>query len=90
VKIADKEHPITKGMSDFDIHDETYGNYYTSKDVHVLMTTDNPKNDPELAWVKEYGHSRVFFLMLGHDAAAWKNAAYGEILARGIRWTAGR
>ena len=90
VKIADKEHPITKGLADFEIHDETYGNYFTAKDVHVLLTTDNPKNDPELAWVKEYGHSRVFFLMLGHDAMAWKNAAYGEILARGIRWAAGR
>lgn len=88
-KIVDEEHPITKGVSDFDIHDETYGNYYTAPDVTVLMTTDNPKNDPEIAWVKEYGHSRVFYLMLGHDDLAWKNPMFPEIVGRGIRWAAG-
>ncbi len=87
--IVDKEHPITKGLSDFDIHDETYGNYYTAPDAKVLMTTNNPKNDPEIAWVKTYGNSRVFYLMLGHDNQAWKNPAFLEIVGRGIRWTAG-
>jgi type 1 glutamine amidotransferase len=90
IKIADKEHPITKGLSEFDIHDETYGNYYTASDVSVLMTTDNPKNDPEIAWVKKYGNSRVFYLMLGHDNLAWKNPKFPEILGRGIRWAAGK
>jgi type 1 glutamine amidotransferase len=59
-------------------------------DVKVLLTTDHPKNDPKIAWVKEYGKSRVFFLMLGHDSKAWKNPNYPEILSRGIRWAAGR
>jgi len=90
VTIADKDHPITKGLKDFEIHDETYGKYYTSPDVTVLLTTDHPKNDPELAWVKDYGKSRVFFFMLGHDAKAWANPAFSEILSRGIRWAAGK
>ena len=90
VTIADQEHPITRGLSDFTIHDETYGNYYTSPDVKVLMTTDNPKNDPEIAWVKNYGKSRVFYFMLGHDSRAWQNPAYPEIVHRAIRWSAGR
>lgn len=89
IKIADKEHPITKGLGDFEIHDETYGNYYTSPEVTVLMTTDNPKNDPEIAWVKKYGNSRVFYFMLGHDNLAWRNPKFPEIVARGIRWAAG-
>ena len=90
VTVADKEHPITRGLRDFEIHDETYGKYYTAPDVKVLLKTDNPKNDPELAWVKEYGKSRVFYFMLGHDKHAWKNPNYPEIVGRGIRWTAGR
>jgi type 1 glutamine amidotransferase len=90
VTIADKEHPITRGLKDFTIHDEVYNKYYVAPDVKVLLTTDHPKNDPKIAWVKEYGKSRVFFLMLGHDSKAWKNPNYPEILSRGIRWAAGR
>jgi len=89
VKIVDKRHPITKGLSDFEIHDETYGKYYTASDVTVLMTTDHPKNDPEIAWVKKYGNSRVFYFMLGHDNLAWKNPKFPEIVRRGIGWAAG-
>ncbi len=88
VTVADSDHPITKGLKDFEIHDESYGGYYTASDVHVLLTTDHPKNDPELAWTTSYGASRVFFLMLGHDHHAWQNPAYGKILNQGIRWAA--
>jgi type 1 glutamine amidotransferase len=88
VTVVDREHPITQGLEGFQIHDETYGGYFTSKDVRVLLKTDHPKNDPELAWTKNYGKSRVFYLMLGHDHHAWQNPAYGKLLDRGIRWVA--
>ena len=90
VTVADREHPITRGLDDFEIHDETYGGYFTSSSVHVLLKTDHPKNDPSLAWTTQYGKSRVFYLMLGHDRLAWENPAYSKLLDRGIRWAAGR
>lgn len=90
IRIADPQHPITKTLKDFTIHDETYLGYYVSPKVHVLLTTDNPKNNAEIAWTTEYGKSRVFYLQLGHDSQAWKNPAYPRLLLRGIRWAAGR
>jgi type 1 glutamine amidotransferase len=90
VTVADKRHPITRGVKDFEIHDETYGDYYTAPDVRLLLKTDHPKNDPEIAWVKHYGKSRVFYLMLGHDSKAWANPNYPKLLAQGIRWVAHR
>jgi hypothetical protein len=90
VTVVDREHPITRGLDDFEIHDETYGGYFTSSNVHVLLKTDHPKNDPSLAWTTQYGKSRVFYLMLGHDRLAWENPAYSKLLDRGIRWAAGR
>jgi type 1 glutamine amidotransferase len=90
VKVADANHPITRGLTDFEIHDETYGGYYTASDVHVLLTTDHEKNDPEVAWTKTYGKSRIFYLMLGHDRHAWQNPNYSKILLQGIRWAAAR
>jgi hypothetical protein len=90
VTIAGKEHPITKGLKDFEIHDEVYNNYYTAPKVKVLLKTDHAKNDPELAWAKRFGNSRVFYFMLGHDRHAYEDPNFREIVARGIRWAAGR
>ncbi len=89
ISVADSDHPITRGLKDFTIHDETYNNYYTAPDVRVLLKTDHPDNDPEIAWVHEYGKSRVFYLMLGHDSQAWKNPNYPKLLLGAIRWAAG-
>ena len=88
VTVVDKKHPITAGMDDFTIHDETYHKYYTAPDVQVLLTTNHPKNEPPVAWVKQYGKSRVFYFMLGHGPTAWQNPNYPVILANGIRWVA--
>ncbi|NUQ66341.1 MAG: ThuA domain-containing protein [Pirellulales bacterium] len=90
IQIADSDHPITKGVGPFSIHDETYGKFYTTPGIHVLLKTDHPKNNPEVAWTTKYGNSPVFYLMLGHDSKAYANPSFREILHRGIRWAAGR
>ncbi len=88
VHIADPDHPITKGLGDFTIHDETYGNTYVSPSVHVLLRAENPMNVGPFAWTTQYGKSRVVYFQAGHDAEAWKHPAFQTILARSIRWTA--
>lgn len=90
IQIADKDHPITKGLGDFVIHDETYGNTYVSPAVHVLLKADNPKNVSPFAWVSQHGKSRVVYFQAGHDADAWKHPSFREILQRSIRWAARR
>lgn len=90
VKVVDRQNPITAGVEDFQIHDETYGRFYTAPGVKVLLTTDHPKNDPPVAWTTQYGKSRVFYFQLGHDAKAWNNPSYPRILANGIRWASGK
>ncbi len=86
VVVADKEHPITRGIDDFVIIDEVYGGLYVSPDVHVLLRSNHPDCNPEIAWVTKYGRSPVFYLMLGHDNQAWSNPMYPELVLRGIRW----
>lgn len=90
VSVADKDHPITRGLKDFEIHDETYGPFYTAPNIHVLLKTDHPKNNPDLAWTTSYGKSRVCYLMLGHDAHAYKDPNFRKLVHQGIRWAAGR
>jgi len=90
ITVVDKQHPITKGVADFEIHDETYGAFYTAPNIHVLLKTDHPKNNPEMAWTTSYGKSKVFYLMLGHDGKAYANPSYSKLVHQGIRWAAGR
>lgn len=88
VRVADRKHPITAGINDFSIHDETYLHYFTSTNAHVLLTTEHPKSDRSIAWVTRYGNSRVFYLLLGHDSRAWQNPVYPKLLLNGIAWAA--
>ncbi len=90
VTIADKQHPITRGLADFTIHDEAYGNFYVAPGVHVLLTTDHPQCGHDIAWTTQYGNSRVCYLIFGHDNRAWQNPHYKELLLRAIRWSAAR
>ena len=88
VKVVDPEHPVTCGVKDFTIHDETYGNFYVAPGAHVLLTTDHPKCGHDIAWTKTYGKSRVCYLMFGHDEKAWQNANYQTLLLNAIHWAA--
>jgi uncharacterized protein len=87
--VVDKEHPVTRGVHDFVIHDEAYNGYRVASNVHVLLRTDHPKNSPaEIAWTTRYGRSPVVYLMLGHDGAAYQNPAYRTLVHNAIAWTA--
>ena len=90
VTIVAKEHPITAGLKDFIIHDEIYWGFRVGKDVTPLLTTTNEKSGKPLAWVRQQGKSRLIYLQLGHDHQAWDNPNYPVLLARSIRWVAGR
>jgi hypothetical protein len=90
VHIADPDHYITRGMSDFDIHDETYSGYLVSPKVHVLLTSDHPKSDKNVGWVRREGKGRVAFIQLGHDKQAYTNPNYMKLVERAVEWAAGR
>lgn len=90
VHIEDSEHPITRGMSDFDIHDETYKNCTFEKDNHVLLSVDHPTSDRTIAWARQYGKAPVCFIQLGHDSQAYMNPNYRLLLIQAMKWCAGR
>jgi uncharacterized protein len=93
VNIVDHKDPVTKGLSDFDMHSEQY---YVQVDpnIKVLATTtfgDKAAswiggNVVPVAWKKVYGKGRVFYSSLGHVAADYKVPEALEIQKRGIYW----
>jgi len=89
IKIANTEHPITKGLSDWEMVDETYVMNDAGQDCDVLLTADHPKSMKTIAWTREYKNSRVFCCESGHDDRTWSDTNFRAILANGIRWAAG-
>jgi uncharacterized protein len=90
IHILDKDHPITRGLSDFVIHDETYKLFDVYPDAHPLAGTDHPDSGPQLVWVKTHGPARVVYIQLGHDHLAYENPNYRRLLDQAIRWAAKR
>lgn len=90
VEIADPDHPITRGLSPWDMVDETYAMDAAGPDCHVLLTTDHPKSLRTLAWTRQHNKARVFVLASGHDKQTYANANFQTVLLRGIQWAAGR
>lgn len=87
VVIVDRDHPVTKGLKDFVIHDEIYWGYRVLPEVTPLITTTHPKSGKPLAWAQTYRKSRVVYLQLGHGPEAFENPNYQQLLAQSIRWT---
>ena len=86
VKVTDKKHPVTKGIKDFDILDETYGKGVVNPGVHVLLATDEPSSTPSIAWTNRYGKSSIVTILLGHDNHAWTNPEFVRLLTQAILW----
>jgi type 1 glutamine amidotransferase len=89
VKIVNRDNPVTKGLSDFEIFDETYKGYYVDEGVTPLLTTDEPSSTPIIGWSKMYGKARVVTLQSGHDAATFQNKNYRKLLLQAIEWVYG-
>ncbi len=88
--IANKEHPITKGLSEFEIDDELYAKLQGSGDIDILVTADSDwsnKTEP-LVFTKMYGKGRVVHNAFGHDRKALMTPNVQKIIARGVEWAA--
>lgn len=88
VKIEDKNHPVTKGLSDFDIVDEVYGGVEILPSVKPLLSTTHPKSMRYLAWVNRYGTSNVIYIQLGHGPSGYSNPNFRKLIRQAIEWSA--
>lgn len=90
--VADPDHPVTAGVDDWTMIDETYEmpDAKAEDGNHILLTTDHPKSCKPLAWTRTFGESDVLCYLAGHDREALGHANVRQIIHQGIRWLAGR
>ncbi len=89
--IYDHDHPITSGLGDFDIADETYAHeYHKNACMRCLVRMDRGNERQSMAWVQQHGKGRVFTTGFGDNQGAWGNPQFQRVLVRAMYWTVGR
>lgn len=94
VRIADREHPVMRGMTDFETTDELWEQSGMGGQRRVLCTSAAAKDkggsgaEEPLVHSSTFGKGRSFTILLGHDAAAMKNAGFQTLVLRGTEWAA--
>ncbi len=86
--VASPDHPITRGIGEFDIFDEGYTHIDVLPDVTPLLTTTHEFSHPTIGWAHEVKNSRVVYLLPGHAAPGLQNEVYQKIIQRAINWSA--
>ena len=87
--IYDPEHPITKGLKDFQIEDDTYcHDYHRNAQMRSLIRMNRGDERQSMAWVSRYGKGRVFYTGFGNDRKAWSNPSFQRLLVRAMYWAA--
>jgi type 1 glutamine amidotransferase len=86
IKVASPDHPVTKGIGDFPVFDETYKGYYIAGNVIPLLTTDEPSSNPVVGWAKTYGRSKIVVLQSGHDVPTFQNPDFRKLIRQSINW----
>lgn len=91
VSIADKEHPITRGLADFTIKDEFYYQLKFVKEPRQLTMLLKAKIDDETypvcwAWDRADGGRSFGFTAL-HYHENWRRTAYRQLVSQAVLWT---
>jgi len=85
-EIVKPDHPIMKGLSEFETWDETYVHSKINTDMTVLMErVENGHREP-WTWVRKQGEGKVFYTAYGHDERTWGNPRFQELVANGVLW----
>ena len=88
--IKKADHPITKGLTDFEMDDELYAKLSGDADIEVVASaySDWSKKVEPIVFVKNYGKGRVVQNVLGHDLRARSSTSFQALLRRGVEWAA--
>jgi type 1 glutamine amidotransferase len=84
------EHPITAGVTDFELFDEYY-EFEMADDNYELLaerTRDDGTVIPVL-YTRTFGAGRVVYLASGHDLRAWGEPPFIRLVQQALVWAGG-
>ena len=86
VQIDHRTHPVTKGMKNFVLHDEVYGNLEVLPQVYPLLSTDHPKSNRLIGWTLKKENSKIVFIQPGHDKNSFTSPNYRQLIIQAINY----
>ncbi|MSU19895.1 MAG: hypothetical protein EXS30_00695 [Pedosphaera sp.] len=96
IHFTDKEHQITRGLSDWTtIDEELYNNIKLFDTAHavargkqIVKQRDGTEKEVEsvVAWTNDYGKTRVFNTTIGHNNITVGDDRYLDLVTRGLLW----
>ena len=84
VQIAHSDHPIVRGIDDFVLTDEIYGNLEVLPQVDPILITDFPKSNILIGWTLKNANSKIVYIQPGHDNRCWDNENYRKLIKQSI------
>ncbi|MFC4427291.1 ThuA domain-containing protein [Deinococcus navajonensis] len=96
VDLTATDHPITRGLSRFEIESEQYYMHVDPSNTVLATTTFSGEHVAWIegtvipaVWVRRYGQGRVFYSSIGHDPREFEHPTVAELHRRGLLWAAG-
>lgn len=86
VKLVHPSHPVTKGIKDFTLLDEVYGNLEVIPEAYPLLSTNHPQSSAIIGWTLKKENSRIVFIQPGHDKNSYSNPAYRQLVRQAISY----
>ena len=81
-------HPVTQGLHDFHLVDETYTIGEPDQPGNdILITAECSVGIKNIGWARQYKDSRVFVTASGHDNQVYADPNYRKLLHNAILWT---
>lgn len=82
-------HPVTAGLSDFELFDEYYEFELADDEVTVLAQRHRADGVViPVMYARQVGAGRVVYLALGHDMRAWGEPSFRALVRQAMTWAA--
>ncbi len=88
VEVVNPKNPVTKGLANYSVHDESYYDTRVLPSVNPILRTSHEKSDEFLGWTNKYANSKIVYLQSGHDNNAYSNQSYRQMVEQAIAWVA--
>ncbi len=90
VEARDTTHQIMRHFKPFSISTELYQLETVGPPPHILAQANWLGKMQPVAYVKDYGAGRVFYLSPGHSVEDLSHPGLRQLFSRGLRWAAGK
>jgi type 1 glutamine amidotransferase len=87
VHVLDRDHPVTKGVEEYEVADEQHTPIPDRSKVHLILESRSADGVVAAAgWVHEPGKGRVCYLANGHTRDALNHPMFRRLVVNGARW----